>query len=64
MGAKKNINKGTIWQLFVKKNRFDPIVIMDAKNWFDFYKNYLLYKQFYDDKSKCFKDLGDSQYGN
>jgi len=32
--AKNNQADGTDWLLIVKKNRFDPIIVMDAENFF------------------------------
>jgi hypothetical protein len=39
--AKHNKIEGTDWLLFVKKNRHEEIVIMDAKAFFDFYEQLL-----------------------
>ncbi|MCP4569149.1 MAG: hypothetical protein GY841_16365 [FCB group bacterium] len=38
--AKANQKEGTDWQLFISKNYYDPIVVMDAEAWFDFYEQY------------------------
>jgi len=35
--AKSNQKKGTDWLLFVTKNRYKPIVIMDAEEFFKLY---------------------------
>lgn len=39
--AKENQVKGTDWLLFIKKNRHEEIVIMDAKAFFDIYSQYI-----------------------
>ena len=39
--AKENKIKGTDWQLFITKNHYDKLVIMDADTWFDFWEQYL-----------------------
>jgi hypothetical protein len=32
--VKANCKPETDWQIFLSKNRYDPIVVMDAKSWF------------------------------
>ena len=39
--AKENKIKGTDWLLFLKKNRHEEIVVMDAKAFFDIWGQYL-----------------------
>ena len=39
--AKNNQNEGTNWLLFIKKNHYEPIIIMDAEAFFNLYKKYL-----------------------
>lgn len=39
--AKANQGAGTDWLLFVKKNFYKEIVIMDAEGFFDLYERYL-----------------------
>jgi hypothetical protein len=39
--AKANKAKGTDWLLFVRRNRIDELVVMDAKAFFDIYSQYL-----------------------
>lgn len=43
--AKENCMPGTYWQVFLSKNRFSPIVIMDAECFFRLWKRYLKMKQ-------------------
>jgi hypothetical protein len=33
--AKANQKKGTNWQIFLARNRFDAVMVMDAAEWFD-----------------------------
>lgn len=40
--AKDNKIKGTDYLLFIKKNRHEEIVVMDAKSFFDLYEQYLM----------------------
>lgn len=41
--AKANQKLNTSWLLFCKRNRIDPVVVMDADEWFDMYHDALLY---------------------
>ena len=40
--AKENQKEGTDWQVFLKKNRHEELVVMDANVWFDIWRRYLL----------------------
>lgn len=40
--AKDNQQPGTDWLLFAGRNRFDPVVVMDAEAFFDLYDRYLM----------------------
>ena len=40
--AKDNQAKGTDWLLFIRKNRYKEIVVMDAEAFFDLYEQYLM----------------------
>jgi len=42
--VKTNIKKGTTWQIFLSKNHYDPVMIMDAEDWFKLYNEYLILK--------------------
>lgn len=41
--AKSNAKENTSWILFCKRNRIDPIVILDASEFFDIYSDALQY---------------------
>jgi len=43
--AKKNQEPGTDWILFIKKNRKDEIVIMDATRFFEIYRELIKIKE-------------------
>ena len=45
--AKKNWKRKTDWLLFMRKNRHEEIVCMDAEAFFKFYKEYLNLKKSY-----------------
>lgn len=42
--AKANIKKGTDWILFIKKNRYEELVVMNAETFFDIYGEYIKHK--------------------
>jgi hypothetical protein len=39
--VKQNQKKGTEWQVFLSKNHFDTVVVMDAEIWFEVWKEVL-----------------------
>lgn len=39
--SKSNEEKDMSWQLFITKNNFDKIVVMDADDWFNIWEEYL-----------------------
>jgi len=39
--AKANVKEGTAWQIFLSKNRFDTVMVMDAETWFEVWKELL-----------------------
>lgn len=39
--AKDNKEKGTDWLLFIKKNHYEEIIVMDAEAFFDIYDTFL-----------------------
>lgn len=43
--AKDNWKKGTDWLLFLRKNRHEEIVVLDAEAFFKIYKEYLKLKK-------------------
>jgi len=45
--AKSNLIENTEWQLFLSKNHYDPVVVMDAGFWFEHWKKFLFYYDYY-----------------
>jgi hypothetical protein len=39
--VKANVKEGTAWQIFLSKNRFDPVMVMDAETWFEIWQELL-----------------------
>lgn len=50
--AKENHEEGTDWLLFLRRNRHEEVVVMDAEAFFDLYEQYLYFVWGGDHKEK------------